>query len=316
MKPRNYILSIIVCLFIIAFAIVSSSCKSNDVSKNREAYEESIGAGSSSDGGDSGGDSGDDGGGSSSGDDHGNSSSDATYMSSSDSESGNLETGGDEDWFYVYLSSSGDLSVYSTGSTDVKAYLYDSYQAQQAYDDDGAGYPNFSIEETLSAGYYYIKVQGVGSSTTGSYTIYTSFTADTSSSSDSGSWDMETYPSDLYNTSDSDANWFRTTNDSYAGSYSLQSGDIDDNQKSCFYTSGYYSSYSFYYKASTESCCDKLKLYIDDSVVTSNGYANSYWSYASGSTSYGYRTFKWCFEKDGSITTGDDAIWIDNITLN
>jgi hypothetical protein len=322
MKPRNYLLSIIICLCIFAFVFATSGCKSNNVTENREAYEESIGAGGSSDGdGDDGGDDGGDGG--SSSDDHSNYYSGATSMSTSDSQSGTIETGGDMDWFKVYLSSAGELNVYSTGSTDVKATLYNSSQTELANDDDGGDSSNFSItEDVTNAGYYYIKVEAYSSTATGSYTIFTSFTADSSGgTSSSRYYDFETggvAPSDLYNSTDSDATWAVRTTKPFGGSYSLESGSISHSQKSCFQATGSWSSGYFYYYTSTE-LADRLKFYIDGTLQNSPGYSGT--SSGFTFTSFTFSTYssshvyKWCYEKDYSVSTGDDTVWIDNLSL-
>ena len=109
-----------------------------------------------------------------SGDDHGDSPSSATALAVGSSRSGQLEPGGDVDYFRVEVRASGDLTVHTTGSLDTKGQLEDSAGAVLASDDDGGDGYNFRIAHAVSAGTYYIKVEGYNASTTGGYTIHAS----------------------------------------------------------------------------------------------------------------------------------------------
>ena len=66
------------------------------------------------------------------------------------------------------------MTVHTTGSLDTKGQLEDSAGAVLASDDDGGDGYNFRIVHVVSAGTYYIKVEGYDASTTGSYTIHAS----------------------------------------------------------------------------------------------------------------------------------------------
>ena len=109
-----------------------------------------------------------------SGDDHGDTPSSATALAVGSSQSGQLETGGDVDYFRVEVSASGDLTVHTTGSLDTRGQLEDSAGGVLARDDDGGDGYNFRIAHAVSAGTYYIKVEGYDATTTGSYTIHAS----------------------------------------------------------------------------------------------------------------------------------------------
>ena len=113
-------------------------------------------------------------GGSGDGDDHGDSPSSATPLAVGSSQSGQLEPGGDVDYFRVEVSASGDLTVHTTGSLDTRGQLEDSAGGVLARDDDGGDGYNFRIAHTVSAGTYYIKVEGYNATATGSYTIHAS----------------------------------------------------------------------------------------------------------------------------------------------
>lgn len=111
------------------------------------------------------------------GDDHGNSTGSASVAPVPGTIAGQLEQGGDEDFFRLVVSVPGTLQVQTTGSTDTYGYLLDDTGTPiEADDDDGAG-SNFSITRTLTeTGTYYVRIRGHDSLTTGSYILNVSFT--------------------------------------------------------------------------------------------------------------------------------------------
>ena len=109
-------------------------------------------------------------------DDHGNTRSGATSLSVSGSQSGQMETGNDVDYFRVQVSGSGELTVYTTGSLDTVGTLENSSGSSLSNDDNSGNGSNFRIAQTVSAGTYYVKVESHGSNT-GSYTLHASFSA-------------------------------------------------------------------------------------------------------------------------------------------
>lgn len=108
-----------------------------------------------------------------------------------------------------------------------------------------------------------------------------------------------------------DAAWYI---DSATATPSLRSGAITDNQVSCFaVTAAATSGVSFDVKVDSE-WSDRLRLYVDGSQV-------DYWS---GSVAWtaedfpqtlGAHEYRWCYSKDGSISSGADAAWVDNINI-
>jgi hypothetical protein len=77
----------------------------------------------------------------------------------------------DGDMFTFELSSSATVTIESTGSTDVTATLYDADgDVLDSDDNSGTTSPNFKVIESLSAGRYYVRVEGV-STATGSYSV-------------------------------------------------------------------------------------------------------------------------------------------------
>ena len=89
------------------------------------------------------------------GDDHGDSPSSATALAVGGSQSGQIEPGGDVDYFRVEVSASGELTVQTTGRLDTKGQLEDSAGTVLARDDDGGDGYNFRIAHAVSAGTYY-----------------------------------------------------------------------------------------------------------------------------------------------------------------
>ncbi|MCB4776548.1 MAG: pre-peptidase C-terminal domain-containing protein, partial [Sulfurovum sp.] len=111
-------------------------------------------------------------------DDHSNSKDGATTISPTSTTSGSIETAGDVDWFKIVIpSGGGTLTVSTTGQTDIKGYLYDENGNQLEFNDDGL-FPNFGISTSLTAGIYYVKVDGFNSNVIGNYSLVTRFTPD------------------------------------------------------------------------------------------------------------------------------------------
>ena len=107
-------------------------------------------------------------------DDHPNSGP-GTRVSVPSTTAGSLETGGDEDYFRFSLSQSGEVTVYSTGSTDTVGRLI-AVNRGVAYDNDDSGSGNnFHIVQNVSAGDYDVRVRGYSNSETGDYGLHVEF---------------------------------------------------------------------------------------------------------------------------------------------
>lgn len=112
-----------------------------------------------------------------------------------------------------------------------------------------------------------------------------------------------------------DAEWAIDNTVFYAGSYSSKSGYITDSQQTSMKIDFVYEhdgSISFNKKASSELNWDKLIFYIDG-VEQENWSGDSDWSYHTYPVSEGIHTMKWTYSKDGSLLTGLDCAWVDNI---
>ena len=115
-----------------------------------------------------------DGDGGTGGDDHGDTFAGATSVSVPSTTAGELEEGGDRDYFRLVVGQATTLSVETTGGTDTYGTLFDGDEDSLQTDDDSGAGSNFEIERAVQAGTYYIEVRGFGSSTTGSYELVVS----------------------------------------------------------------------------------------------------------------------------------------------
>ena len=95
----------------------------------------------------------------------------ATSVSVPSTTAGELEEGGDRDYFRVVVAAATTLTVETAGGTDTYGTLFDGSEGMMARDDDGGAGNNFRIEESVEPGTYYVEVRGYASSTTGAYEL-------------------------------------------------------------------------------------------------------------------------------------------------
>jgi hypothetical protein len=117
--------------------------------------------------------------------------------------------------------------------------------------------------------------------------------------------------------------WYGQTTTSYYGGDSAQSGDIDNNQFSSLrfntgYVSYYYGMYvRFVWKVSSEAKYDNLSFYIDydlmDNISGEVGWQTK--TYYIPGPPTGYHTLEWEYTKDGSVSAGADAGWVDHVEV-
>ena len=109
---------------------------------------------------------------------HGNVATAATSVTAPSDTSGTINSFTDEDYFSFTLSGAVDFVIETTGTTDTVGWLYDSGGNQLATNDDGGTRTNFRITQTtLSAGTYYVRVEGYSVSI-GPYTLRLSGTVE------------------------------------------------------------------------------------------------------------------------------------------
>jgi hypothetical protein len=120
-----------------------------------------------------------------------------------------------------------------------------------------------------------------------------------------------------------DADWFicgigscgNPSGNPLNGSYMAESGDINDAETSSIELTidTLAGDVSFDYETSTESGWDYLRFYVDGSLTMS-------WSGVTDGTytttvSSGAHTFQWMYYKDFSVSSNDDTVWIDDVSL-
>lgn len=121
--------------------------------------------------------------------------------------------------------------------------------------------------------------------------------------------------------SEGNAPWIITSGTPYEGTFAAMSGDINDNETSVLSISGEVlidDSISFYKKVSCEEPWSQTDLYdyLDfqiDGISQGSWGGELGWTREAFAVSAGQHTFKWVYIKDYSVSSGDDAAWVDFI---
>ena len=126
-------------------------------------------------------------------------------------------------------------------------------------------------------------------------------------------FEAESVPLTWLSTVLSDNNWHLTDSHFSQGTQSLRSGLISHNEMSVVSYSALFvqGNFTFDAKIDAESCCDSLRVYVDD--VHEMSISNSDWTSYTFDLSQGEHLIEWRYTKDGSVDTGEDAAWIDNV---
>lgn len=113
------------------------------------------------------------------------------------------------------------------------------------------------------------------------------------------------------------SSWVTDTVFGNASSRSFKSSGLLDGQGSCFSITATNSiGVNFDSFTSTETW-DYLRFYVDGSLYGSYSNISSAWAArTSGVLTQGLHTYRWCYVKDGSISSGSDSVWVDNIVIN
>lgn len=119
-----------------------------------------------------------------------------------------------------------------------------------------------------------------------------------------------------HHSSGSSMQWSKSGLYSSEGSYSFKSGDINDSQNSsmefrALVVSG---TLSFDALVLSESCCDRLRVYVDDELRMDT--TSQQWGNYSIELDNGDRKVRFEYSKDGSVSYLEDAVWIDNLIFN
>ncbi len=101
------------------------------------------------------------------------------------------------------------------------------------------------------------------------------------------------------------------------GSYGAQAGKIGHSQATWLevtMTVPQDGELMFWYRVSSESGCDILRFSVDGKVL-GEWSGEVAWTKASFPVAAGPRTFRWEYAKDGSVATGSDTAWLDDIVF-
>jgi cysteine-rich repeat protein len=112
------------------------------------------------------------------------------------------------------------------------------------------------------------------------------------------------------------ANWSANTTSPHEGMYAAASGTIGHSQQSTLEVTlniPQAGVVSFWHRVSSEGSFDFLRFYIDN-VQQGNGWSGELaWQQASYPVAAGNHTFRWVYSKDGSVNSGSDKVWIDEV---
>ena len=111
-------------------------------------------------------------------DDHGDSLGDAmAVVVNTSGAQGRMDSLADVDFFEFTVSGDGDVVIESAGNMDTVGWLLDGSGVELQFDDDGGDGFNFRLAIHMSAGTYYVRVEGYGGAV-GDYGLSINFTAD------------------------------------------------------------------------------------------------------------------------------------------
>nr|WP_284700659.1 phage tail spike protein [Thermoanaerobacterium sp. R66] len=113
--------------------------------------------------------------------------------------------------------------------------------------------------------------------------------------------------------------WVRVTTSPHSGSSCFRNKDIGDSQTSqtqITVTLVQDGSVSFWYRVSSEANYDKLWFYIDGVEKLGGKSGNIGWTQVTYLLTAGTHTLIWKYTKDGSVSSGEDSAYIDDLVIN
>ena len=136
-------------------------------------------------------------------------------------------------------------------------------------------------------------------------------------------WDFESNSFGNGWTHSGNSNWIIQSGTRLSGQYTAQSGSISHNQQTSISVtiSNMVGSGSFKYRTSTEGYYDRLLFCVDNTGCTRYGGYQAQWSGSTSGTynfnvNSGSHTYTWKYYKDGSVNSGYDRVWIDDVEFN
>jgi hypothetical protein len=116
-------------------------------------------------------------------------------------------------------------------------------------------------------------------------------------------------------TNGTDAAWYGQTTVSHDGMDAAQSGPITHNEQSTMQTTvNGPGVLTFWWKVSSESCCDRLRFYVSG-VEQTNIAGEINWQQRTLPIPSGSQTLEWVYSKDSSVSSGQDRAWVDEVTF-
>jgi hypothetical protein len=103
----------------------------------------------------------------------------------------------------------------------------------------------------------------------------------------------------------------------YEGVFALKSDEIDDGETAAIEMEGMFDpgNASFRVRISSEPGFDELRFYLDGELKTTwSGTAVAGWQMSPSYPLNGHHVLRWEYVKDGSISVGQDAAFIDGLT--
>uniref|UniRef100_A0A7R9Z462 Chitin-binding type-2 domain-containing protein n=1 Tax=Pseudictyota dubia TaxID=2749911 RepID=A0A7R9Z462_9STRA len=104
----------------------------------------------------------------------------------------------------------------------------------------------------------------------------------------------------------------------FEGSFSARNMDIDNNEQSTLmlqFEISCDSTISFWFKTSTESSFDFLQFFLDGDMIDEWSGTNDWTLFELHDVAAGTHTVTFTYDKDGSVSSGDDTVWIDNFRV-
>lgn len=116
-------------------------------------------------------------------------------------------------------------------------------------------------------------------------------------------------------TSSGQARWTGVAHTSYSGGSAMQSGDVADGYHSLLQTtvSGA-SGVSFYWKVSSESSKDKLRFFVDGTLMNDTS-GNVDWTKKTFTLTSSTHILKWNYTRDSANCGNKDTAWVDKVAI-
>ena len=117
-------------------------------------------------------------------------------------------------------------------------------------------------------------------------------------------------------TTGGNSNWFAQTSETHDGVSAAKSGSIGNSQQTWMETTVVGpAEVSFWWKVSSESYCDWLRFAVDGNEQLRISGTSGGWEKRTTTLGSGSHTLRWSYTKDGSVSSGSDCGWVDQLTV-